>query len=147
MNTPSPSLSLFIQNLILPGYILLRIDNNLDFTVPYLIVHTHFFIPFLSLTSHPLSYHFLCVIQIRRESLHAVGEKTFLLKAVFFFHFSFSHFVLYLFFSIPSLIDFLSYISSFLPLHSFWSLSLSLFLSLSISQIWSNCSFDITVHK
>ena len=70
----------------------------------------------LSLTSHSLSFSFLCAVQIRCQSISASGEvkehRTFLLKLVLFFPPLSLILSFHLSFSTPSLIDLLSFISS-----------------------------------
>ena len=65
------------------GFICPRTDNDVDFTLPSLPVHSNFFLPFLSLT---LSFCFLCAGQIRCQSEGAsdVPFKTSLLLSLLF---------------------------------------------------------------
>ena len=97
LSLPLP-LPLSLSNPLHPNFLIFpRTDNDVDFTVPSLPDHFHFFLPFLSLTSHPFSFCFLCAVQIRCQSISVRGEvkehRTFLLKLVLFFRFSFTHLV------------------------------------------------------
>ena len=140
---PSPSPSPPLSNPLHPKkfffkncqvFIFQRTDNDVDFSVPFLSDHSHFFLPFLSLSLHiPFPS-----VSIRCQSISARGEvkehQTFLLKLVLFSLFSFTHLVL--------LWVFLYSISDWFTLIHFL-----LFLSLSLTSISLTHSRACTIER